>query len=711
MQADSPNTLNALSELRVALVGNPNSGKSTLFNNLTGLNQRTGNFPGVTVDKKAGYLTDPNGNRRIEIVDLPGTYSLNPKSYDEQITFKVLCDEKNAHYPDLVVIVADATNLKRSLLLCSQVLDLKIPVVFALNMMDLLEKQNKQIDISCLSSKLGVKVVPVNARNNEGTEAVKQAIYSAANQPVKDFIDIRTFAPEVIDNIRKYLFVRNDYAAYIVACNHDNLQGISLKDSARELINRLVTEHQFDRNKLLARETLFRYAAITEILKTCIRDKQPLNESSRTDRADKLLTHPLLGYATFLGILFLIFQSIFSWAGYAMDFIETVFVKMNGALTEILPDAWYSHLLTEGILAGLSGILVFVPQIALLFGFIAILEDSGYMARVTFIMDKMMRRFGLNGKSLIPLMSGMACAVPAIMSARTIGNWKERLVTIMVTPLMSCSARLPVYALLVSFIFPAGASFFGLNMQGLAMMGLYLLGFLTSLAAAFIISSFIKNPEKSYFIMEMPVYRMPRFRNVLMVILQKVKIFLFDAGKIIVSISIVLWFLSSYGPGNSMEKVQEKYASSTLPDDQKQAMVSAEKLENSYAGRVGKAIEPAIKPLGFDWKIGISLITSFAAREVFVGTMATIYSVGDAENTGTIRERMMNDRDPKTGERLFSPATAISLLFFYVFAMQCMSTIAVVYRETGHWKWPAIQFLFLSFLACFSSFLAYNLLK
>lgn len=695
--------------LRVALVGNPNSGKSTLFNNLTGLSQRTGNFPGVTVDKKSGIIT--SDGRKIEVTDLPGTYSLNPKSYDEQITFKVLCDEKNPQYPDLVVIVADATNLKRSLLLCSQVMDLKIPVVFALNMVDLLKDLHQQIDLKCLEMKLGVKVIPVNARNNEGTENLKKAILSAAKEPVKDFIDIRSFAPEVIDNIRKYLFVRNDYAAYIVACNHDNLQGISLKESARDLINRLVTEHDFNRNQLLARETLFRYAAITEILKTCVKSDEQTKSAKQTEKADKILTHPFWGYLVFLSILFVIFQAIFSWATYAMDLIEQGFMFLTDAVSSALPDVWWSNLITDGILSGLSGIFVFVPQIALLFGFIAILEDSGYMARVSFIMDKMMRRFGLNGKSLIPLMSGMACAVPAIMSARTIGNYKERIITIMVTPLVSCSARLPVYALLVSLVFPAGMTFFGMNVQGVAMMGLYLLGFLSSLVAALITSWFVKSGEKSYFMMEMPVYRMPKTKNILMVMFQKVKIFLFDAGKIIVGISIVLWVLSSYAPGDRMEQIDKKYEASALPEEQIAAKRASEKLEASYAGMIGKAIEPAIKPLGFDWKIGISLVTSFAAREVFVGTMATIYSVGDSENTGTIREKMHNDRDPETGERIFTPATAISLLLFYVFAMQCMSTLAVVYRESGHWKWPAIQFAFLSFLAYFSSFLAYTIFK
>ena len=437
----------------------------------------------------------------------------------------------------------------------------------------------------------------------------------------------------------------------------------------------------------------------------CVKKGRPTGKYQLTKSIDDVLIHPVFGYVVFLSILFAIFQAVFAWSEYPMDLIDGLFVQLQTFTSNSLPEGLLNDLVVNGILAGLGGIVIFVPQIAFLFAFIAFLEDTGYMARVSFITDKLLRGVGLNGRSIIPLLSGAGCAIPAIMSARTISSWKERLITIMVTPLMSCSARLPVYTLIIGLIIPA-EEFMGFNLQGLVLMAFYLIGFVAAISIAFLMKFIINSSERSYYIMEMPSYKIPDWKTVMYTIVEKVKVFLFDAGKIIIAISIVLWVLSSFAPGNKFEKIEEKW----LGKVDSEMHIAAEKLEASYAGMIGKTIEPAIKPLGFDWKIGISLITSFAAREVFVGTMSTIYSVGD-ENIQSIQERMKNVKNKETGEAFFTPAVGISLMLFYAFAMQCMGTVAIVYRETGHWKWPAIQFLYMGALAYLSSFIAYQLLS
>jgi ferrous iron transport protein B len=701
--------------IRIALVGNPNSGKSTLFNALTGLNQRTGNFPGVTVDKKVGTAR-LNETITAHFIDLPGTYSLYPKSLDERVAFDVLCDENNEEHPDLTIIVADASNLKRNLFLVSQIIDLKVPVILALNMMDMVEKEGDTIDLIRLSERLGVKVVGLSARNKNGIEELKKAILEPLPVPFHDFIDVRKIAPEIIERVKSVIKVKSDFMAFQMA---NNLEDAAIPGAGKrsgkitDALNTIVV----DKNKLQALESVERYKVINRIVTECITRKTAVQSRSFTQKLDGLLTHRIWGYVIFLTILFLIFQTIFFLAAFPMDWIETLFVTLSNWATSALPQGELSSLLVNGILAGLSGVVVFVPQIALLFAFIAILEDTGYMARVSFIMDKLLRKFGLNGRSVIPLMSGVACAVPAIMSARTISNWKERIITIMVTPLMSCSARLPVYTLLISLVIPSDQQLGFFNYQGLILMALYLIGFMAAIGAAIVMKWILKAKEKSYFIMELPVYRSPQWRTVGLTIFDKVKLFLWDAGKIIVAISIILWFLSSHAPGNRFEQIEKKYAEATeysYREDQQQklnALIASEKLEASYAGILGKAIEPVIKPLGFDWKIGIALVTSFAAREVFVGTMATIYSVGDADNTLSIQEKMRAEVNPLTGLPKFSIAVGFSLLIFYAFAMQCMSTLAIVYRETKKIKWPLIQFFYMSLLAYLASLLVYNLLK
>lgn len=701
------------STLKVALVGNPNSGKSTLFNALTGLNQKTGNFPGVTVDKKSGFAK-LSPTVTAEFIDLPGTYSLYPKSLDERVAFEVLCNSENSNHPDVTIIVADASNLKRNLFLVSQIIDLKIPVILALNMMDMVEKDGAVIDAIRLSEKLGVKVVGISARSKDGVEVLKQALLQPLSVPQYDFIDIKKIAPDAIEKIKSVVKVKSDFAAFQIINNlsdinylHDKETQIKITDALNTLI--------IDTNKLQSLESVERYKVINRIVEECITHKSAIKTESFTQKLDGVLTHRIWGYAIFLVVLFFIFQTIFFLAAFPMEWIESLFLFISEATANVLPAGEVSNLLVNGIIAGLSGVVVFIPQIALLFAFIAILEDTGYMARVSFIMDKLMRKFGLNGRSVIPLISGVACAVPAIMSARTISSWKERIITIFVTPLMSCSARLPVYTLLISLVVPQDKNSGFFNYHGLILMALYLIGFIAAIGAAWVMKWILKAKEKSYFIMELPVYRTPQWRTVGLTIYDKVKMFLFDAGKIIVAISIILWFLSSHAPGNKFEQIEKKYQDYSFRADMNQqeidAKIASEKLEVSYAGMLGKSIEPAIKPLGFDWKIGISLITSFAAREVFVGTMATIYSAGSTDNTQTIREKMQAEKDPVTGKAKYSIAVGFSLMIFYAFAMQCMSTLAVVYRETKSWKWPTIQFFFMGALAYVSSFIVYQLLK
>jgi ferrous iron transport protein B len=701
------------STVKIALVGNPNSGKSTLFNALTGLNQRTGNFPGVTVDKKVGTAR-LNDSVVASFIDLPGTYSLYPKSLDERVAFDVLCNEENEEHPDLTIIVADASNLKRNLFLVSQVIDLKIPVILALNMMDMVEREGDIIDLVRLSERLGVKVVAISARSKQGLDDLKKAILQPLPVPSYDFIDIKKIAPEIIERMKTVVKVKSDFMAFQMANNLEDLNSefrSKRSDKIHDSLNTLL----IDRNKLQAMESVERYKVINRIVEDCITRKSAVQSRSFSHKLDGILTHRIWGYLIFLTILFFIFQTIFFLAAFPMEWIETMFVTLSDWATKTLPPGELSSLLVSGILAGLSGVVVFVPQIALLFAFIAILEDTGYMARVSFIMDKLLRKFGLNGRSVIPLISGVACAVPAIMSARTISNWKERIITIMVTPLMSCSARLPVYTLLISLVIPPDQRLGFFNYQGLILMSLYLIGFIAAIGAALVMKWILSAKEKSYFIMELPVYRTPQWRTVGLTILDKVKMFLWDAGKIIVAISIILWFLSSHAPGNRFEEIEKDYpqkiSSQGLSPDQLNSAIASKKLEASYAGILGKAIEPAIRPLGFDWKIGIALVTSFAAREVFVGTMATIYSVGDADNTQSIQDKMRSEINPATGLPKFSMAVGFSLLIFYAFAMQCMSTLAIVYRETKKIKWPLIQFFYMSALAYLASLMVYNLLK
>jgi ferrous iron transport protein B len=699
--------------IKLALVGNPNTGKSTLFNLLTGLNQKIGNFPGITVDKKLGYYKIAP-DKQLEVIDLPGTYSLYPKSKDESIVFQVLADKNNPSHPDLVVLVADATNLRRNLLLYTQVADLGLPVILVLNMTDMAEKEGILINIDKLSQRLGVQVVAISARSNKGLDQLKTAIANATSIPTQAAgADLLMLAPQAIAEVKENLQLDNDYYALQLLHQHSHLAFFAASQHSQ--IESIKSSNQFESSKLQAAETVARYRYLSTVLSGVIEDTGAVRKFKFSDRLDSILTHRFWGFFIFIFILFFIFNSIFSWSTYPMDRIEYAFVWLTEFGHQHLPEGLLTNLLLDGVVAGLGGVVIFIPQIAILFAFISILEDTGYMARVTFMMDKIMRKFGLSGKSVVPMIGSLACAVPSIMSARNIESWKDRIITIMVAPLVSCSARLPVYTLLISLVVPEKMIWGFINLQGLTLMGMYVISLVAAVLVAFVLKLIIKAREKSYFIMELPVYRMPRWSNVAFTMYEKSKTFVIEAGKVIIAISIVLWVLATYGPSDRFAEIDRKYQTMEVGKDSVQLAAmetdkAAEQLENSYAGILGHAIEPAIRPLGFDWKIGIALITSFAAREAFVGTMATIYSVGDDE-VATIRNKMRGAKDSQTGEPIFTFATSFSLMLFYAFAMQCMSTVAVVYRETKSWKWPMIQLVYMTAMAYVASLIAYQLLK
>lgn len=696
-------------QINVALIGNPNTGKTSVFNALTGLNQKVGNYPGITVEKKEGVCKLPRGVK-ARIIDLPGTYSLNASSLDENVVIELLLNKNDKNYPDVAVIVSDVENLKRNLLLFTQIKDLKIPSILVINMADRMRRKGISLDIPLLEQELHTKIALVSTRKNEGIQELRDLIANYKSLPLSPCLDTSTIEVDYFTRLQKAFPNQELYKLWVVICQDANFGKMSRQEID---ISQFQTKSKSELKRLQQKETIKRYQYINSVLKKGFSVDVSKAKDLRT-RLDRILTHKVWGYVIFFFILLTIFQAIYDWANVPMDFIDESFASLSNWIKEVMPAGAFTNLLAEGIVAGIGGIVIFIPQIAFLFLFISVLEESGYMSRVVFLMDRVMRRFGLSGKSVVPLISGTACAIPAIMATRNIESWKERLVTILVTPFVTCSARLPVYLIIIALVIPEGR-FVGLSYQALALMSLYLLGFGMAVFSAFILDKFMLTRRKTYFIIEMPGYKIPLLKNVGITVVEKTKTFVFEAGKIILAISIVLWFLASYGPGEQFKNAQTIVQSENpeLTQVELDNKVSAHKLEHSYIGIIGKSIEPAIRPLGYDWKIGIGLVTSFAAREVFVGTLATIYSVGDAgesEDNDTIKSRMAAEVH-SNGKKVFTLSSGISLLLFYAFAMQCMSTLAIVKRETNSWKWPVLQLVGMTTIAYLVALIAFQFLK
>ncbi|MET6989726.1 ferrous iron transport protein B [Sediminicola arcticus] len=735
--------------INVALIGNPNTGKTSVFNQLTGLKQKVGNYPGITVEKKEGVCKLPRGVK-AHILDLPGTYSLNTTSLDESVVVELLLNKNDKDFPDVAVVITDVENLKRNLLLFTQIKDLKIPSILVINMADRMSRKGISLDIPLLEEQLSTKIALVSTRNGTGVERIKELIADYKNLSTAPNVDTKIIAPEYFKRLKETFPKEDLYKLWLVITQDVNftpIEKILTKNTSS-----FVTKTKSELKRLQQKETILRYQFINGVLKQAYKVDVNAAKGFRAT-LDKILTHKIFGYVIFLLILMTIFQAIYDWSSYPMDFIDELFVSSSEWVKATLPPGQFTNLIAEGILTGIGGIVIFIPQIAFLFLFISLLEETGYMSRVVFLMDRLMRPFGLSGKSIVPLISGTACAIPAVMATRTIENWKERLITILVTPFTTCSARLPVYLIIIALVIPEGG-FLGLSYQALTLMLLYLIGFGAAIFSAMILNKILKIKTKSFFVVEMPNYKLPLLKNVAYTVLEKTKSFVFGAGKIILAISIILWFLGSNGFSNEFDNaedlVRDRLATEGFSDyntsninnslatyqkglqqDQLSPIaiqdsvvqkrktlreralnqeISSYKLENSYMGYMGKAIEPIVKPLGYDWKIGIAVLTSFAAREVFVGTLATIYSVGSDEEE-TIKNRMAAEVNPYTKKPLFNMASGISLLLFYAFAMQCMSTLAVVKRETNTWKWPAAQLVFMSIFAYIVALIAYQILK
>ncbi len=696
-------------QINVALIGNPNTGKTSVFNRLTGLNQKVGNYPGITVEKKEGICKLERG-RKAHILDLPGTYSLNASSADENVVIELLLNKNDKDFPDVAIVVCDIENLKRNLLLFTQIKDLGIPTILAINMADRMQRKAISLNIEEMEVRLETKIALISSRKNEGFDYLKELISNYASISTASCMDATVIAPEYFDRLKKAFPNQDLYKLWLVITQDVNFGKLDRNEFKG--VSSFQIESKGNLKRLQQKETIKRYQFINDTLKETL-FIDTVNAKDLRSKFDRILTHKVWGYVIFFGILLLMFQAIFDWSSYPMDFIDATFASLSDYLKQAMPPGDFTNLLAEGIVPGLGGIIIFIPQIAFLFLFISVLEESGYMSRVVFLMDRIMRRFGLSGKSVVPLVSGTACAIPAIMATRNIENWKERLITILVTPFTTCSARLPVYLIIISLVIPEKRILGIFSLQGLTLMFLYFLGFASAIVSAYLLDKVLKIRNRSFFVIEMPNYKVPMPKNVLITVVEKTKSFVLGAGKIILAISVILWVLASYGPGDfnrAEEILTQQHQDKPISQDELNVEVASFKLEHSYIGILGKGLEPAVAPLGYDWKIGIAIVSSFAAREVFVGTLATIYSVGSEEEE-TIRNRMAAEINPILGTPQFNFASGVSLLLFYAFAMQCMSTLAVVRKETNSWKWPLWQLFFMSALAYVVALAAYQFLK
>lgn len=697
-------------QIKVALIGNPNTGKTSVFNALTGLNQKVGNYPGITVDKKEGICKLSRGVK-AHILDLPGTYSLNASSIDENVVIELLLNQKDKDFPDVAVVVADVENLKRNLLLFTQIKDLKIPTILVVNMSDVMVRKGIALDIVELETQLNTKIALVSTRKGTGLQELKTLIEGYKTLPKKQCLDARSIDVDYFERLEKAFPNQEVYKLWLVVTQDVNFGKLARKELD---VSKFQTKSTSELKRLQQKEAIKRYQFINGVLKK----SQVIDRSKAKDlrsKLDRILTHKVWGYVIFLAILMTIFQAIYDWASFPMDLIDTSFASLAEWVKNSFPNGgMLTELLAEGVVSGIGGVVIFIPQIAFLFLFISILEESGYMSRVVFLMDRIMRRFGISGKSVVPLISGTACAIPAVMATRNIENWKERLITILVVPFTTCAARLPVYLIIIALIIPEG-TFLGFSYQALTLMSLYLIGFGMAIFSAYILDRVMKKERKSFFVVEMPNYKLPLLKNVLITVIEKTKTFVLEAGKIILAISIILWVMASFGPGEKFNNAESIVTQNNIdiPKGELDDKIAAYRLEHSYIGIVGKTIEPVIRPLGYDWKIGIGLVASFAAREVFVGTLATIYSVGSAsedESIDTIKTKMANERY-SDGRKVFTLASGISLLLFYAFAMQCMSTLAIVKRETKSWKWPMVQLVGMSIIAYIFALIAFQILN
>ena len=699
-------------EIKVALIGNPNVGKTSIFNLLTGMNQHVGNYPGVTVDKKVGFCKlSQIINARI--YDLPGTYSTNPNSMDEKVAVSCLLDRDDIDFPDVVVVVADVENLKQNLYLFTQIKDFGIPTILAINMADRMKPRGITIDIPVLEAALHTRIALVSTRQKTGIEELKELIINYKKLSLESLVDIARIDPPFFSSLKEKFPNEELGKLWMVISQNFEVVGALRKVEIQK--ENIKTEAEIKR--MQQRETILRYQVINNALK----DTYKVTAVGTRALLDKILLHKVWGYVIFMAILLLIFQVIFYVSEYPKGWIESALGWVGEWLSGILPEGSLTSLLVDGVIPGLTAVVSFVPQIALLFFFISLLEESGYMSRVVFLMDRIMRPFGLNGKGTIPLISGAACAIPAVMATRTIESWRERLIAILVTPFITCSARLPIYLIIIKLVIPQGNYFFFDN-QAVALFALYMLGVFMAIFSAWLLNKFLvlKHTIKTHFIIEMPTYKVPLARNVLLTVYEKSKAFVVNAGKIIFFMTVLIWFLQTHGLSekyrNAETHTQQMAAQYGWDEDQKEHYLLSYRTENSLLGNMGKFVEPVFRPLGYDWKISIAVLGSFAARETFVSTLATIYSLGvvdveegEAEQR-TVITRLQEEMRPD-GTPMFNLATGVSILLFFASAMQCISTFAIVRKETNSWKWAIIQWLFMTGFAYLSAFAAYQILS